>query len=179
MHVYLDRTLPRRGMTCPGRPNIFLRDGDRGTRMEQACAHELGHHHVWDQHREEPVLEKACNRFAACLMLPRDAFAHSVRELDGDPMALSRLWKFSSVELIARRIPEVASGFSSAAWLEFKTKWREGRALRNHERQELEAVSAAYLRPRGHGEAELPCGLLRVWRTGTGPRSAVSVLQAA
>lgn len=178
MEVHLDRHIEQRGFTNPKRPLIWVKDGERDVRMEHACAHEIGHHHVLDQRSQ--MLEEACNRFAAALLLPAEEFASSALELDCDPRALERVWCYSSLEKITRRLGEVVPGVITAKWLEYSTRWRApARPARGLAKLELEAVGDAYLRPKGHAMVEGRAGVARVWRTSSGPRRAVSVLQVA
>lgn len=182
IEVIFDQHIDIRGFTNPKQPRIWVKDGERDVRMEHACAHELGHHHVGavDRLGRKDLLESACDRFAAALLLPAKEFASSARQLDLDPLALAKAWPFSSPEAIARRLGEVVPGVLSAKWVEFSARrWTFQCPRAGLARLELEALGDAYLRPRGMGRAEGRAGIARVWRMSSGPRRALAVMQAA
>jgi len=177
-----DKAFRPRGFTCPtdGDRVIWLRSGDRTTRTCYALAHEIGHWHVYDQNRED-LLERLCDRFAASLLMPRAEFVASSRDAGFDLWKLQKVWRFSSLEAIARRMGEAVPEVISAAWLETATRWRAPKAPSDPVAAlEREALGFAYSKSRGRAEARSEHGAAWVWRTSaTGMRRALSVCVSA
>jgi Zn-dependent peptidase ImmA (M78 family) len=97
----------------PSQASIFLRADPRHERREWAVAHELGEHaavHVFNRlgisADDAPPMarESVANHLANRLLLPTPWFGHDARRLDWDLLALKRLYRTASHELIARRM---------------------------------------------------------------------------
>lgn len=139
-------------------------------RDEFTLAHELMEMHIPDSWRELPraLKEEMCDRGAAALLLPAEAFCASVDRFGIDLPVLRRQWRNASWTTIARRLVDVGAASSAASWDSLELAWRYGGPARRDEEAALAEIYA------GRGRAR--SGGVRAWRLGgAGLGRAVSV----
>ena len=168
LRVVRDHDLDVRGMTSTEASLVLVREECCEPRVEFACAHEIGHHAV-DCRDLSPIdVERACDRFAAALLLPREEFAADVQARRFDVPSLARTWRAASREMIARRIGEVMRGAQSAAWVVQSPRWHTAGAAAPSD-HEFEALSTAYVKSRGWSEIRRGRSVVWAWRTQATP----------
>jgi hypothetical protein len=112
---------------------ILLADEPRPERRQWAVAHELGEayaHRVFSELGVDAALEAAgareevANRFAGCLLLPRDWFGADGAACEWDLAELKARFATASHELVARRMLEMRPPVIITLWDHGRLVWR-------------------------------------------------------
>ena len=112
---------------------IFLADEPRPERRQWAVAHELGEayaHRVFAELGVDPATdasgarEAVANRFAGCLLLPREWFAAEGAACEWDLAELKARFATASNELVARRMLEMRPTVIITQWDQGRIVWR-------------------------------------------------------
>jgi IrrE N-terminal-like domain len=147
---------------------VLLSPSGYAPRDEFTLAHELMELYLpsqWRRALPEKLKERACDRGAAALLLPRQQFLFSLHGTGWDLPALRRRWPTASWGAIAARLVDLVPGVSACTWVDHRrASWRYDPALELHHvgAAELIAVEQA----QRHGRAVVVRRRLRAraWR---------------
>lgn len=150
---------------------IVISPSGYAARDEFTLAHELMELHIpssWRRDLPKEVKEAACDRGAAALLLPAQAFTASVNKVGVDLPALRRAWPNASWSTLAKRLVDIEEAATVASWEALEPAWRYGAEAHPDEEHALAEVYA------GRGRAKVRG--VRAWRlSGAGMGRAVSV----
>jgi hypothetical protein len=168
------------GCCSQQRPLAIVRPGKTDQATQFNLCHELGHYHLEAQLKGE-MLERACQRFAAALLMPAAAFMAKVRELGRDPYALQGYFQHCSLEALASRISDLFPNMVTAAWDWYSRKWlrlSDGLVLLAGDFRAMDkALGWAYAAR--DARAKVVEGGVKVyaWRTSSHPHTALTVCE--
>lgn len=159
-----------RGSSWPGSGVVLLSPALAERQRGFVTLHEMGHCYLHDRVAPE-VLEEACDRFAAALLLPAPSFRHSVGKLGADLVALRKRWPWASWDALGRRLAELYPGVAAGKLESGHWAWRVGGP--GGEAAMRQAAALALGTRLGVGLAE--DGSAVAWRVTEWPQRAVVV----